>query len=89
MNVAKNQPTWQSSSERNFTSHKAVDGKFVSHPPNGKSVMYTLQAKKELNRAVSSCTDRTSSVNKLSIIWQKQKQFSVTSRISSVFVSFN
>ena len=39
--------------------------------------------------AVSSCTDRTSSVNKLLIILQKPKQFVVTSRLYfSIFVSF-
>lgn len=37
MNVAKDQPTEQSSTKRNFTSSKAVDGDFVHDLPNGKS----------------------------------------------------
>ena len=45
-------------------------------------------SEKRTRPAVSSCTDRTSSVNKLFIIWQKQKQFAVTSRISSMFQMF-
>ena len=45
-------------------------------------------SEKRTRPAVSSCTDRTSSVNKLFIIWQKQKQFAVTSRISSTDVCF-
>ena len=46
-------------------------------------------SEKRTRFAVSSGTDRTSSVNKLFIIWQKQKQFAVTSRISSMFVCLN
>ena len=46
-------------------------------------------SEKRTRPAVFSCTDRTSSVNKLFIICRrKQKQFAVTSRISSMFASF-